>query len=326
MELRSVRTCIVLICDYNYLLYTLVSAQQAREHSPPDIDVRIFLDAPPDMAEKAARAAELTGLSISLVPQHLIEEVAAVPDHARVDRESHLSRSALLRLKIADLVADAYDRVLYLDGDVQVRRDLSDLFDIALPEGMFLAVRDWKAHQSFEGMPESADERRKLAALGLPEAKWSRYFNSGVMMADVSTWREIGPLALAYYSAHPEHCHTYDQCALNAVASDRVVPISPRWNYLRSLMSLPLYAEIDPAIVHFAAPPKPWTGDLPPWGREGYAPYVEMHRKLEALHLPWQRLSWWRKLKWSIKWWLKPQFADRDYRARMQALLCQDEV
>ena len=90
-----------------------------------------------------------------------------------------------------------------------------------------------------------------------------------------------------------------------------MVPISPRWNYLRGLMSLPAFAEIDPAIVHFAAPPKPWTGDLPPWGREGYAPYVEMHRKLEALHLPWQRLSLWRKLKWLMKWWLKPQFADK---------------
>ena len=65
------------------------------------------------MAEKAAYAAELTGLSISLVPPHLIEEVAAVPDHTRIDRETHLSRSALLRLKIADLVGDDYDRVLY---------------------------------------------------------------------------------------------------------------------------------------------------------------------------------------------------------------------
>jgi lipopolysaccharide biosynthesis glycosyltransferase len=320
------RICVVLITDFNYLLYTLVAATQARKFAPAHVDVKIFLDAGPDKAEAAARAAALTGIPIALAPQRLVDEIADLPEHQSIVKQTHLSRSALLRLKLGDLVGDDYDRVLYLDGDVQIRGDLSELFAIAVPAGRFLAVRDWKAHQTMDGMREVSEERRKLSALGLPQEKWSRYFNTGVMLADVSTWRQIGPLALAYYRSHPENCQTYDQCALNAVASDRVLLISPRWNFLRMLMPLPVFREINPAIVHFAAPPKPWVGPLPPWGREFFQPYVDMQERLKDLNLPWHRSTWWGKLKWSIKARLDLEFAEAGYRENMQTLVRQHAI
>jgi lipopolysaccharide biosynthesis glycosyltransferase len=320
------KTCIALICDLNYLLYALVCATQARKYAPPGTRIAIFLDAPSDARPRIARVCEITRLQIEFVPPEITEKIAFTAQFPGLFRASHVSRSAFLRLMIADLVNEDTGRILYLDCDTQVKADLSELLNFNLLPGRFLAVRDWKAYQSHEGMPESGIEQARLAALGFGKETRARYFNSGVILADIQTWREIGREALDYAQKNPDNCHCQDQCALNAIGRERVQLVSPRWNYLRAFMDLPAYAQLKPAIVHFAAPPKPWSACLPPWGQDGYEPYEDMYASLRGLGLVWERMSVWRQMKWRLKRYIKPEFGDPAYSARMQSLLLQDET
>jgi lipopolysaccharide biosynthesis glycosyltransferase len=106
---------------------------------------------------------------------------------------------------------------VYLDADLLVLRDISQLFTIDLGEAPFGAVRD------FGGLAE-----RLAPSPGLVPA----YFNAGVLVVDVERWdaARIAERALEYaQAASPTEIPYADQDALNRVAKTWV-PLDYMWN------------------------------------------------------------------------------------------------
>lgn len=305
--------CVVLLCDKGYLFPTAVTARQAKRWAPDNTDIVVFLDADHIEPDVQSSFERVTGAELRLMPQSIN---AVLNAHIPADFfQTHVTRAAMFRLFVAQLLPHRYDRILYLDGDIQIKQPLGPLFDIALPAGFVGAVPDWAAICSAEGMLQFEENRRYLSGLGLNEDQWSSYFNSGVMIADSETWNAIGPIALDFLARNPESCRLHDQSALNHACRGRTFSLSPRWNFLRQYMPLPVYREIAPAVVHFVGKLKPWDGAYAPWGTTEFRAYTEMAEMLKGSRIVFRRKPLLRRLSYRIKpLVIRNELSDKTYR------------
>ena len=119
----------------------------------------------------------------------------------------------------------AVPRVIYLDCDVLVFRDLSRLFDLELSAGKFVAA-----------VPDSetcslADDSRGLAkALKLPAE--GAYFNSGVMLMNLDELRKQGffERAVEFLGVSKSDYRFHDQSAVNFLLHEHIEELPEYWN------------------------------------------------------------------------------------------------
>src|SRR5262249_2275999 len=108
-------------------------------------------------------------------------------------------------------------RLIYLDCDVLVFRDLSHLFDLELSPGkLFAAVPDSET-------VSLADDYRGLAeAMNLPRD--GRYFNSGVMLLDLNKLRvrNFTKQSLEFFKDWTGNYRFHDQSAINFLLHEQI--------------------------------------------------------------------------------------------------------
>ena len=177
---------------------------------------------------------------------------------ARVDVElfrvyatmDHISPVTYARLLIPTVFGSDVSRVLYLDADILVLKDLKPLFEAHLDGAVVGAVLD--------GM----DSRLKANKPGLERVpRVYAYFNAGVLLIDLDRWRKeaISEKAMGYLSAHPDSPFS-DQDALNVVCDGRWMRLDEQWNF-QDHDAIALSAadpDSQPSIIHFVTRDKPW--------------------------------------------------------------------
>jgi lipopolysaccharide biosynthesis glycosyltransferase/glycosyltransferase involved in cell wall biosynthesis len=194
---------------------------------------------------------------------------------------AHVTHTAYARLLLPTLLPADLKRVIYLDSDLLVRRDVAELWDLPFQGAACLAVTDVAAPRidAEHGLanylacqPHLAASRpiRNFRELGLDPS--AEYFNSGVLVIDLDAWRDrnVAGRALACLENHREHVLWWDQYALNVVLHGSWRPLDVRWNQGSHIYRYPSAAESsldpeshtkllsDPWIVHFTSPSKPW--------------------------------------------------------------------
>ena len=158
------------------------------------------------------------------------------------------------RLQADQLLPKHVDRVIYLDADLIVRKNLQALWD-ELPENCYLAAATF--HSSMK-------DKAFVDKFG------GRYFNSGVMVLNLALWRRDGISAACarFMREHPERIRFHDQCVLNQVCRPWH-EIEIIWNFNRSVgprharkwgLTAEQFDAIarDPAIIHYIGGDKPW--------------------------------------------------------------------
>ncbi|HEY3695991.1 glycosyltransferase family 8 protein [Phenylobacterium sp.] len=252
------RGCVCYVIDEGYLFPTLVSALQARAHVPPAVaDVVIAcIGEPTAHSEAVAAVAAARGV-------HFIRA-----SHADIDG-LHVMFG---RFFLSEILPAHYRRVVYIDGDTQVRGALEPLFRADVPAGGFLACRD----PAILFAQHDLAHRRRLAAyrqqIGLTGAA-EDYFNSGVLVIDRAGWGAIAETCLGVYRERGEAFRFPDQDALNLGARDACTLISNRWNFPGFLIGSRAEAVALPRIYHFMSNPRPWNVAAQPWGEAWGAPY-----------------------------------------------------
>jgi lipopolysaccharide biosynthesis glycosyltransferase len=300
-------TCISFLCDQTYLFPTLVAAKQASAHAAGLADIVIVLSGSSLSADQLALYEKVSGAKIQSLPTHLnaLIDNSIPPDFFK----THVNRAALYRLFIGDVVGEPYDTIMYMDGDLLIRGCLADVLKLQLQPGEVGAVPDWVAHHSTPDTRFFEGNRAYLTKLQMEPQFWGSYFNSGVMIASRSTWRDIGQAAFQFLIKNPSACRLHDQSALNYACQGRVRPLPIRYNFIRQYMYHPAYKQVDPAVLHFVGKLKPWHGVFKPWGQAEYQPYVDLYSQLPAGALVWRK----KPLLQTLAYKLKTAFASGDY-------------
>jgi len=133
---------------------------------------------------------------------------------------SHIAYCRILLPRVLDV-----RRLIYLDCDVLVFRDLSELFDLKLSSGKILAaVRD------SETLSLGDDSRIVTDAMKRPAQ--GAYFNSGVMLMNLDELRKQNFLerALEFLETWSGRYRFFDQSAINFLLYDRIDALPEYWN------------------------------------------------------------------------------------------------
>lgn len=162
----------------------------------------------------------------------------------------HISKAAYYKLLIPELLKDiASDRVLYLDCDIVVLDDVSELWNTDMLGHAVAAVRDW-----------GGDDRCR--ELQIPDP--SLYFNAGMLMLDLKQWRtrNLASQILSFAARNPDHLYFHDQDAMNAILHQEWLPLDAKWNYQTNMLTHRGFKKMfNPVIVHFTGSSKPWHYD-----------------------------------------------------------------
>ncbi|MDL2260345.1 glycosyltransferase family 8 protein, partial [Deltaproteobacteria bacterium OttesenSCG-928-K17] len=182
---------------------------------------------------------------------------------------AHVSKATYSRLLFPDFFS-LYSKLLYLDVDLAVLKDVADLFDIDLENQALGVVRDYYA---VKDLPLKSDAKW-AAQLGLKNTE--NYFNAGVLLMNLERLRAEN-FEKQWFDelARVKKPRLHDQDILNAVCEGRVKFIDPCWNcqaWNESLgetitpADLPaeLYAQYQaakksPGIIHYVSHNKPWN-------------------------------------------------------------------
>ena len=192
--------------------------------------------------------------------------------------ELHVSPAALYKFDIANIFPDI-DKMLYLDGDILVRKDLSELFETDISGCYAAVVKDYKP------MTYDPPQTHKL---GVPQH--TAYFNSGVMLMNLDNLRrdDIYRKLIDYRKNGVNFF--MDQDALNVAFGEKVVYLPLKYNIMSSVMGhfsgkqIQKYYQLDTAdkekmyaeasIVHLCTKYKPWEYSNVPFADEWYTHYL----------------------------------------------------
>jgi lipopolysaccharide biosynthesis glycosyltransferase len=192
-----------------------------------------------------------------------------------------LTRAAYFRLDIANILPMEIQKVIYLDGDLIVKKDIQVLWQIELGDLPVGAVEDF-------GILASAGKcAEKTQSFGW-QSRYS-YFNSGVMVLNLASWRQndyAGKLLQLITTKHYRH---HDQDALNEVFMGRWVKLPLNWNVIPPIFNMQLRIALnkqlrikavqalkDIAILHYAGGYKPWEYECYQGFNEDYYKYLAL--------------------------------------------------
>lgn len=181
------------------------------------------------------------------------------------------------KLFIPLVLPQTEDRCLFLDVDMIINDDIELLYQWNLHGSAIAAAED---------IPDCIKTKERLH---MEQA--DKYINSGVMVCDLNAWRQMEkehPIFDFVLSVAHRIINEQDVIALYFKGKLEFLPI--RWNmttfyfawkpkiFAEYIGELP-DAKRHPAIIHFAAPIKPWF-------RDSQHPYRKLYRKYLAL-TPW---------------------------------------
>jgi lipopolysaccharide biosynthesis glycosyltransferase len=164
------------------------------------------------------------------------------------------------KLTVAECLPAELKKVIWLDCDMLVLADLSELWDTPVGDVHLLAVRD--------ALVPTVSSRFGISSfsdIGLNES--TPYFNAGMMLIDLAKWRasNVAHEALEYLRRYHDRVFFWDQEALNAVLAGKWRQADERWNWSANLDRIagkgfhPANCNGNqPRIVHFVGNIKPW--------------------------------------------------------------------
>ena len=178
---------------------------------------------------------------------------------------------------VTQLLSDVAGNVAHFDIDMLFNDDVSKILDLDLGDNIIAAVAEYhRPGKREEGRGKSVEEAIWGKGILPPEAE--RYFNTGTIVFNMEkcraerTWEKI----LDWYRAYYDIADRIEQDAWNALYWRRTKLLPLRWNFHdRLVKSYPkwdlkakywlgnpprecLEAALDPAILHFWGPKKPW--------------------------------------------------------------------
>lgn len=172
---------------------------------------------------------------------------------------NHISIEAYYRLFIPEIFQQ-YDKILYIDCDLIVRKDIAILFNESLENNICGAVLN---------PPNKTLKKYRIDFLGVDENK---YFNSGVLLIDTKRFidKDIKNICFDLLNNKIKTPPCWDQDLLNVACKDNIKYLDEKWNlqwtpfmfpnnYSKEVLINFKKQVYKSYILHYTTEKKPWN-------------------------------------------------------------------
>lgn len=202
----------------NYSVWVGTTMQSIIEHTDAKICFHILHDETLNMENKR----KLTQVALGgedRICFHLLD--ARIFAHT-AEQMKFYTIGAMFRIMLPEILSDL-NKIIYLDADLLVNRDIQELWNMDISNYFFMAVPDTDVAK---GVVIPIAVKRK-------EVKAERYFNSGVIYMNLERIRENGNMrkAVMEYLERTPESDLPDQDALNVIYNKGTLLLDSSWNY-----------------------------------------------------------------------------------------------
>ena len=165
-------------------------------------------------------------------------------------RSDYFTMTIYFRIFIPDMYPE-YDKAIYIDSDIIVPGDISELYDTDMHDNLIGVVTDG----SVNDVPEL--QRYMTESLGL---KLGDYFNSGMLLMNMKELRNVHLAEHFLYllNKYQFDCVAPDQDYLNSMCYGKIEYLDSCWDAMPNRNK----PEIEnPKIIHYNLFDKPWCYD-----------------------------------------------------------------
>lgn len=148
-----------------------------------------------------------------------------------------------------------YDKILYLDSDIAILKDVGELYDVELGNNLLGGV------VIYRGKPEEKRSKEEYLerTMGVTPDK---YINAGILVMNLELFRQekVQEKCISYLETHRQ-LKWMDQDVLNGVCKGRILFLPEKWNMSQFYYDADYSdggAMDDVAIVHYLNRQKPW--------------------------------------------------------------------
>lgn len=183
------------------------------------------------------------------------------------NQNADITIETYFRLFLTELLPKEIKKIIYLDCDIIVRNDLTELWNIDISNYAIAGVLDTM----------TSDYRTYNRLKYKPEYN---YINAGVLLINLDVWRKNNYIRkfMNVIENTPEILKFHDQDVINIVFFDKKLILPFRFNYHEGLTHKDLCilytywdeilkTETNPLIIHFSTSIKPWM-------RNCFNPYI----------------------------------------------------
>ena len=229
----------IVACDNHYvvLLAALLRSIEHHHKSGEPLEMFIVDDGISKRNRQRLEASKGPGTTLTWIPMD-----EAVPEGMRIpfDRSSY-PRNIHTRIFIPHFIPQRYEKIIYLDVDMVLMRDISELWNVDLGDHMMAAVMDPRL-KVFSNEWGGVLNYKELGFA--PDTK---YFNTGPLVINTKKWREENsPETIVNCIRDNQKYANYpDQYGINIVMANRWVELDPRWNFFAGSKGE------DPFLIHY---------------------------------------------------------------------------
>ena len=259
---------LALAADNNYMNQLFVAVQSAIRSAGRDTKYEFHLLLSEDISRSNLEKLEC----MRELNQHHDFVIHHVQDiyQGIVMRIGHITGVTYYRLQLPSLLAHA-EKCIYLDCDVLVCQDLSELFCLDIKEKYIAGARAPRHYRTEKVIQET------LLRLDIPAI--DQYINAGVMLMNLDRMRKDG-IENQFHSLIKNHYPSQDEDIINKVCYGMIKILPPRYNIMPygflSDPSAQVYqndpglqraysfdewnnCRLNPVIIHYATRHKPWN-------------------------------------------------------------------
>lgn len=192
----------------------------------------------------------------------------------------HLTQEANFKLLLFSELFAQYNKILFLDCDIIVQKDICQFYDIPLDGNCLCAIESvvdhYKAYAKravfCDNVPYSMEKYKKeVLQLTYPD----RYFYPTGLLFDLKKARTITDEKKAGEMLASHRYHANEKEVLNMLFNEQVKLVDIEWNYVNVIPQLLLdrrkdvremfreYERTCPGIIHYVGPDKPWNSKVP---------------------------------------------------------------
>ena len=172
--------------------------------------------------------------------------------YSKTKQHKHISRIAMARIFLPNLLPKNIKKVIYLDSDLITTKDLKQLYDVDISNYPVAMAKD---------ITEVIDKKQLDNLAKISKTKRSTYYNDGVILMNLDYWRKYKITEqMVNYMKVKKYLPKMDQDLINIMLKGKIKELKPHWNnqYCATNIKSSEDEAYKKGILHYTGADKPW--------------------------------------------------------------------